>query len=326
MPPRRKQPAAAAAGPPPAPDDAPRRSARSKAPLVEQENDSPQPKRSRTSASLNHELLLDNDGAGAHVVGTRVLARFERKARWYPGTVRAVHSDGSYSIDYEDGDAETRVPADHVKLDAKLPVSAVASGEVAPDPKAKAKAALSAIAARARAKAEPMVEAGVVSEEMVVEVVQLDDGLVGSRYSAVVLELKRGIAGKRASVGKQGAASSSARAVPTEALVEYDALFDDDDNEAVGEAEPQGEKRLQEWVPIDSLRPPPSTPDASWQRALVTGAEAAVLYDGGWWEVVVSSRLPGNVRLGEPTRFVVEAVGYGVKHTVEASKLRPRTD
>ena len=49
-----------------------------------------------------------------------------------------------------------------------------------------------------------------------------------------------------------------------------------------------------------------------------------MLYDGGWWDVIFRRRLPGNARLGEQTRFVVEAVGYGVERTVEASLLRPR--
>lgn len=47
----------------------------------------------------------------------------------------------------------------------------------------------------------------------------------------------------------------------------------------------------------------------------------------GWWDVVVRTRQPANVRLGQPATYVVEAVGYpGAMHTVAAERLRPRLD
>ena len=132
----------------------------------------------------------------------------------------------------------------------------------------------------------------------------------------VVLELKRG--GKRP--------KGAAEAKPTEALVEYEGLFDEPEGGEGGQAEggAAAMPRLREWVPVASLRPPPSPPDAGWHKQLSMGTEAAVLHDGGWWDVLVRSRLPGNVRLGEPTKYVVEAVGYGVKRTVAATEVRPR--
>ena len=69
---------------------------------------------------------------------------------------------------------------------------------------------------------------------------------------------------------------------------------------------------------------PPGAPEEGWHRQLVAGSAAELLFDGGWWNVTVLSRVPGNVRLGEPARWVVEAVGYAVKHTVAAAALRPR--
>jgi hypothetical protein len=203
---------------------------------------------------------------------------------------------------------------------APQPPSAKAAGVKA----AKAAAALSARAAQARAAAVPMVEAGTVAAGMIVEVVQSEEGLVGSKYAAVVLEVR---ASKR----------------DTRALVEYDSLYDDeaadeggDDGSAAdgaqddaaggdeGERSMANARRLREWMPVEALRPPPPPTAAGWARQLSAGAEAAVLYDGGWWDVVVCSRLVGNVKQGTPTRFVVEAVGYGIRRTVETDELRPR--
>ena len=55
-------------------------------------------------------------------------------------------------------------------------------------------------------------------------------------------------------------------------------------------------------------------------------APAEAQHEGGWWQVTVQSRLPGNARLKEPTRFVIEATGYGVRRTVEMHTLRPPSD
>ena len=61
------------------------------------------------------------------------------------------------------------------------------------------------------------------------------------------------------------------------------------------------------------------------KKYLVGGVSMAqVLHEGGWWDVKVCRRLPGNARLGGATRFEVEAVGYGVKRTVDTTLMRPR--
>lgn len=56
-------------------------------------------------------------GPSAPNTGARILARFEGKKRWYPATVRAANADGTFAVDYQDGDFEERVLADHVKPD-----------------------------------------------------------------------------------------------------------------------------------------------------------------------------------------------------------------
>ena len=185
---------------------------------------------------------------------------------------------------------------------------------------AKAKAALADTAARARSKNVPMVELGVVSVEMVVEVVQWEAGLLGSRYQGVVLELRHD-GGKRKS-GEMGGA-------PTEALVEYDALYDEPDNDGGGDAGgagANGETLLREWVAVSALRPPPKPASPGWYKHLAAGAKAMVLYDGGWWDVLVSKKLPTSAKSGESQKFEIEPVGYDLKRKVDVSVMRPSVE
>ena len=56
----------------------------------------------------------DDDGCVAKV-GDRVLARFKGRARWYPGVVCAANADGTFAIDYDDGDQEKHVLGRHIR-------------------------------------------------------------------------------------------------------------------------------------------------------------------------------------------------------------------
>lgn len=47
--------------------------------------------------------------AGALAVGQRVEARFGGKSKYFGGAVACDHGDGSYAVQYDDGDAEPRV-------------------------------------------------------------------------------------------------------------------------------------------------------------------------------------------------------------------------
>jgi hypothetical protein len=60
-------------------------------------------------------------GAMPLVAGQRVRAKFQAKTRWYPGEVRHVNEDGTYAVDYDDGDVEEAVKPQHVKVDHKPP-------------------------------------------------------------------------------------------------------------------------------------------------------------------------------------------------------------
>ncbi|CAM9455588.1 unnamed protein product, partial [Laminaria digitata] len=47
--------------------------------------------------------------------GEEVEARSRGGSRWVPGSVSRVHRDGSYDIDFENGDSERHIPANHVR-------------------------------------------------------------------------------------------------------------------------------------------------------------------------------------------------------------------
>jgi uncharacterized protein (DUF427 family) len=58
-------------------------------------------KSSPRAASVNVSRLYSE--------GDRIEADYRGKGKWYPGTIRRDRTDGSYDIDYEDGELETRV-------------------------------------------------------------------------------------------------------------------------------------------------------------------------------------------------------------------------
>lgn len=48
--------------------------------------------------------------------GDKVMASFREGQRAYPGTIQHVHRNGTYSIQYDDGDFEQHVPANKITL------------------------------------------------------------------------------------------------------------------------------------------------------------------------------------------------------------------
>jgi len=49
------------------------------------------------------------------VEGEKVEANYRGHGKWYPGTVVAIHEDGSVNIDYDDGEKEARVPVSCIR-------------------------------------------------------------------------------------------------------------------------------------------------------------------------------------------------------------------
>ena len=141
------------------------------------------------------------------------------------------------------------------------------------------------------------------------EVRMHDDGLEGSRFKGDVLRYR--------GEGKQ-----------REALVRYYTLFDETEStEKDGEVNSAGTPSLlREWVKSSAIAQLPPSPAPLWHRGLRNGDGVEVHHNGGWWQATICSRLPGNARLKELPRFVVEANGYGVRRTVAIDELRPCTE
>merc|ERR1719487_1841575 len=59
--------------------------------------------------------------------GDRVEAQFNGKGKSYPATVKKDNGDGTYALDYDDGDKEDAAKAEHIK--AMSGGSAPASGD-----------------------------------------------------------------------------------------------------------------------------------------------------------------------------------------------------
>ena len=47
--------------------------------------------------------------------GDKVEGNYKGKGKWYPGKIRKVRLDGTFDIDYNDGEQEIRVPEDLIR-------------------------------------------------------------------------------------------------------------------------------------------------------------------------------------------------------------------
>merc|ERR1711988_1555594 len=63
---------------------------------------------------LGGSAASPRSGAGIRE-GTKIEARYRGKSRYYPGVVSRDHRDGTYDIEYDDGERETRVAEDLIK-------------------------------------------------------------------------------------------------------------------------------------------------------------------------------------------------------------------
>lgn len=135
------------------------------------------------------------------------------------------------------------------------------------------------------------------------DVEMTEEGLIGSRYSATVRGLRPAPDGKRK---------------PKEALVEYDTLFDEADEDVqVGEGE-GAPRRLQEWVPIVSLHAVPPRPPDGWLSRVRPGDVLDALYEGGWWTVIVKA-CPADAGCdgGEGTATAMKTVAAATEEACE---------
>ena len=58
----------------------------------------------------------DTEGGGELEVGTKIEARYKGKTRYYPGKISRVRSNGTYDIDYDDGEKEISVFKEMIRV------------------------------------------------------------------------------------------------------------------------------------------------------------------------------------------------------------------
>lgn len=89
------------------------------APEASAAEDSEEANGAASSSTPPKEDAAADNGSGARLeVGTRVKGHYMGGSETYPGFVSRVRPDGTYDIDYDDGDKERRVGAHLVVLDA----------------------------------------------------------------------------------------------------------------------------------------------------------------------------------------------------------------
>ena len=64
---------------------------------------------SKVAEALIRGAASSSGSGGAFSVGAKVDARYRGKSKWYPGKIAADNGDGTYDIDYDDGESETKV-------------------------------------------------------------------------------------------------------------------------------------------------------------------------------------------------------------------------
>merc|ERR1719473_406506 len=75
-------------------------------------------------ADIQAEESGGGGGGGKLREGDKIEARYRGKSRYYPGSISRDRGDGTYDIDYDDGEREQRVDQDMIRsLDSSLKVS-----------------------------------------------------------------------------------------------------------------------------------------------------------------------------------------------------------
>ncbi|KAJ1620898.1 hypothetical protein T492DRAFT_372505 [Pavlovales sp. CCMP2436] len=133
-----------------------------------------------------------------------------------------------------------------------------------------------------------------------IEVTLSDEGLAGSRYTAVVVAL-----------------SGSGNGLK----VQFDNLVGDDDEAAAaaGGGDEGGGSALVATHAVADCRPLPPPTSAGFFEQLRPGSQLELLYDDGWWPVEL---LEAKGSGGSSTYRVVARL-YRVEHTVTRAELRP---
>lgn len=88
----------------------------------------------RESVDVEKDSDFADDTGRAFQIGDRIEALFHGKGRrWYKGKVVGVHDDGSYDIDYDDGDKDRGLSGIHVR--ARVPRSSTKTNKTSSEEK-----------------------------------------------------------------------------------------------------------------------------------------------------------------------------------------------
>jgi len=76
-------------------------------------DESPKPTVKR---NLIHDVDSNSKGKTQIEEGSKVEANYKGKGKFYPGRVKRDRGDGTFDIDYNDGEQEIRVPEEMIRL------------------------------------------------------------------------------------------------------------------------------------------------------------------------------------------------------------------
>jgi hypothetical protein len=131
--------------------------------------------------------------------------------------------------------------------------------------------------------------------EAAVEIVMQDEGLVGSRYPAIVVSVDH---------------------AQKQAWVEHEQFFEDD------AADGSPGEPLRENTSFAQITPRPPPPPADFSKSLCVGMPLEVFHEGGWWEVTLHEIKRGS---SSQTNYLVRNDMYRTERWVgDLNSLRPR--
>ena len=128
--------------------------------------------------------------------------------------------------------------------------------------------------------------------EAAVEIVMQDEGLVGSRYPAIVVSVDH---------------------AQKQARVEHEQLFEDD------AADGSPGAPLCENTPFAQITPRPPPPPVDFAKSLRIGLPLQLLYNGGWWDVTLL-----EIKGGSDSQAVYHVAYNSYRHRVALNLLRPQ--
>jgi hypothetical protein len=68
-------------------------------------------------ATVAEEFSPNNSATATFTVGVKVECNYRKRGKYYPGKISKLFEDGSYGVDYDDGELETRVNSSEIRLD-----------------------------------------------------------------------------------------------------------------------------------------------------------------------------------------------------------------